>query len=57
MYIEKSVRGYKYFELFFIMTIVKLGFFGFANDGKEHEGFKQFLGNMNEIKYTHKTPP
>ncbi len=50
MYIEKSVRGYKYFELFFIMTIVKLGFFGFANDGKEHEGFKQFLGNMNEIK-------
>ena len=35
MYIEKSVRGYKYFELFFIMTIVKLGFFEFANDGKE----------------------
>ena len=26
------------------MQVLKLGFFGYHNTGKEHEGFKQFLG-------------
>lgn len=36
------------------MTVVKLGFFGFKNEGKEHEGFKGFLGANEEIIYSFK---
>ncbi len=36
------------------MNIVKLGFFGFENMGKEHEGFRHFLGTNEEIIYSFK---
>lgn len=36
------------------MTIVKLGFFGYDNKGKEHQGFEQFLGSNEEIVYSFK---
>lgn len=35
-------------------NVVKLGFFGFENTGKEHEGFKQFLGVNEHIVFAFK---